>query len=368
VYAPSDADPPGIELALSATSPRLRCEFEFGVRASGVTALFGRSGSGKTTCLRLFAGLERGRGSLHAFGECWQDDTRRLFIPTHRRGVGYVFQEPSLFAHLCVRDNLRYAEQRRPWRQAATPAFDAVVDMFGVSPLLDRLPEALSGGERQRAAIARALLAAPRLLLMDEPLGALDDDSKGDVMCHLDALCSQTRVPIIYVSHSLDEVARLADDVVLIDAGRVVATGPVSDMLSRLDLSPSRSPDAAVVIDARVGLHDHRDLLTRLDFGGDTLWAAGVEQRVGSRVRARVLARDVSVALEKPGPSSILNVLPATVQEIADDGSHSVTVCLSLKQSDVVLLARITRRSRDALGLARGRAVYAQVKGVALFT
>lgn len=357
----------GLELALSVAFPGFRCELELVAAARGVTALFGRSGSGKSTCLRLLAGLERGQGRLHVFGECWQDDSRGLYLPTHRRGVGYVFQEPSLFPHLSVRDNLRYAERRRSAGRPALLELASAVEMLGVGSLLERSPVTLSGGERQRVAIARALLAAPRLLLMDEPLAALDDESKAQLLPHIEALRDRIGIPILYVSHSLEEVARLADHVNVLEGGRVVAAGPLVQMLGRLDLSLSRAPDAATVIEAVVTQHDSEAALTRVEFGGDGLWVMGTERAVGRRVRARVLARDVSIATERPGPSSILNVLPATVIEVVDDGP-SVNVRLSLAASGVVLLARITRRSREALELRAGRTVFAQVKGVALFT
>jgi molybdate transport system ATP-binding protein len=357
------ADLPGIRLALHATYPGFRADFEFDIAPRGVTALFGASGSGKTTCLRLLAGLERGQGSVYALGECWQDDNRRIFVPTHRRRIGYVFQEPSLFPHLSVRQNLRYAERRRP---ASGVDFERAVAVLGIGGLLERSPDGLSGGERQRVAIARALLVAPRLMLMDEPLSALDDARKSEVLPYLEAVRDELGIPLVYVSHSLDEVSRLADRVVLLDAGRVVASGPVAEMLARLDLSLSRADEAGAVIHATVAHHERDDGLTRLDFAGDSLWIPLLERPLGAAVRARVFARDVSLALDRPGPSSILNVLPATVDALADDGPHRVNVRLSLARSRVPILARITRRSAATLALARGSKVYAQVKGVAL--
>ncbi|HXN32002.1 MAG TPA: molybdenum ABC transporter ATP-binding protein, partial [Polyangiaceae bacterium] len=261
----------------------------------GITALFGASGSGKTTCLRVLAGLERARGTIRVGGVCWQDDDRGLFVPTHGRAVGYVFQDPSLFPHLSVRGNLEYGRKRsKSDRALADPK--AVVDLLGIDPLLERAPANLSGGESQRVAIARALLAGPRLLLMDEPLASQDLARKAEILPYIERLRDELSIPIIYVSHSLDEVARLASHVVLLDGGRTVASGPTNETLARLDLPMARLDDSGVVIDARVAEHDERDQLTRVDFGDGSLWVGRVNRPNGASVRVRVLARDVSLA------------------------------------------------------------------------
>ncbi len=358
-------DRAGIALSLRVAYPGFRFEAEVAIPGSGVTALFGASGSGKTTCLRLLAGLERGQGTLHALGECWQDDQRGLFVPTHRRALGYVFQEASLFPHLNVRENLAYAEARK--RSAAkASSFDSVIALLGIEPLLARSTDRLSGGERQRVAMARALLGAPRLLLMDEPLSALDETRKAELFPYLERLRRELSIPIVYVSHSLDEVARLADRLVLLEGGRVTAFGTPSELLSRLDLPFVSGEQSGVVIETEVGLHDDADGLTRLDFEGGTLWIARLPLPIGSRARVRVLARDVSLAMNLPGPSSILNVLPGRVTALSDEGPSRVNVRLEVGSGNTPLLACITRRSRDALHLTPGTAVHAQVKSVAL--
>jgi molybdate transport system ATP-binding protein len=335
--------------------------------ARGVSALFGKSGAGKTTFLRLLAGLERGRGSLTACGECWQDDARELFVPTERRGVGYVFQEASLFPHLSVRGNLDYAVKRRSNSGAALDQA-TILEILDVGQLLPRRPSSLSGGERQRVAIARALLSAPRLLLMDEPLASLDDARKAEVLPYLERLRDELSIPIVYVSHSLDEVARIADWLVLVESGRVAQAGALTEMTSRLDSPLSHGDQAGVVIVARVQEHDPLHHLTRVEFPGGALWVTEVKRPAGTVVRARVLARDVSIALGEPGPSSILNVMPARVSDISDEGPDRVNVALEAGAGPTRLLARVTRRSLSALELTAGKRVYAQVKSVALVT
>jgi len=331
--------------------------------AVGVTALFGPSGSGKTTLLRCIAGLERASGSLHVNGEVWQDDTQ--FVPTHKRPLGYVFQEASLFPHLSVRANLEYGYQRIPFSARKVP-LDQVVEWLGLSHLFERGdPAKLSGGECQRVAIGRALLTSPRLLLMDEPLSALDAASKREILPYLERLHSELDIPVIYVSHSLDEVARLADHLVLLEKGCVIASGALGETLARLDLPTAHLDDAGAVIEAAVSQQDETYHLTRLDFPGGFLWVGKVDQPFGTRVRARVLARDVSIATQPPQGSSINNILNARIEEIRDEGSDKVMVRMKVGDAHL-LLSRITRRSRDHLGLIAGMYVCAQVKSVAL--
>jgi molybdate transport system ATP-binding protein len=330
----------------------------------GISALFGHSGSGKTTILRAIAGLERAPGGLVALGDAvWQDDAAGVFVPVHKRPLGYVFQEASLFAHLDVRANLEFGRKRVP---AAERRFDVapVTDLLGIGHLLERRPQQLSGGERQRVGIARALLASPRLLLMDEPLAALDLRRKQEILPYLERLHDALAIPIVYVSHAPDEVARLADHLVLLDAGRVVASGPLGATLARADLPPVFADDAGVVLDTRLAGHEP-DCLSRLDFPGGALYVGQRQEAVGSRLRCRIHARDVSLALARPIGTSIVNVLPAVVTAVAgtDVPGH---VLVQLRVGDSPLLARITERSRRELAIAPGLQLWAQVKGVAL--
>jgi molybdate transport system ATP-binding protein len=336
---------------------------EFTAPSSGVTALFGPSGSGKTTLLRCIAGLERASGKLQVNGATWQDE--QTFVPTHKRPLGYVFQEASLFTHLSVRANLEYGLKRTPLAERKVP-LEHVVEWLGLTRLIERGdPAKLSGGERQRVAIGRALLTSPRILLMDEPLSALDTASKQEILPYLERLHRELNIPVLYVSHAMDEVARLADHLVLLDKGRVIASGALNETLARLDLPTAHFDDAGVVIEAAVAQHDEKYQLSRLDFPGGYLWVSRVEQPFGTVVRARVMARDVSVATQAPQGSSINNILNARIEEISDEGPSKVIVRMKVGDTQM-LLSRITRRSRDHLGLIGGMYVCAQVKSVAL--
>ena len=339
-------------------------DLDLSLPGRGITALFGHSGSGKTTCLRVLAGLERPPGGYCAVSdEVWQDESRRHFVPPHRRAIGVVFQESSLFAHLDVQDNIEFGAKRVP---AAARRFHLgeVCELLGIGHLLKRSPLSLSGGERQRAAIARALLAAPRLLLLDEPLAALDQQRKEEILPYLERLHRELALPMIYVSHSRDEVARLADHLVLLDSGRCVASGPLKSVLGRLDLPTALSDDAAVVIDATVAEHAS-DGLTRLRFAGGEIHVSQRHEALGTALRCRIHARDVSLALVPQSQSSILNCVAASVCELAatDTPGH---VMVRLDAGGEVLLARITRRSAEALAIRPGLAVHAQIKAVAL--
>ena len=337
----------------------------FSAPATGVTALFGPSGSGKTTLLRCVAGLERATGTLHVNGEIWQD--ANTFVATHKRPLGYVFQEASLFPHLSVRANLEYGYKRIAASERKVQ-LEQVVEWLGLSQLIDRRdPSLLSGGERQRVAIARALLTSPRILLMDEPLSALDTNSKQDILPYLERLHRELEIPVLYVSHALDEVARLADHLVLLEQGRVIASGALHETLARLDLPTAHFDDAGAVIEAAVARHDEPYHLTRLDFSGGSLWVGKLDQPLGTRVRARVLARDVSIATVMPRDSSITNILDGVINEIRDEGPDKVIVRITIGESQA-LLSRITRRSRDQLSLSVGMTVFAQVKSVALMS
>jgi molybdate transport system ATP-binding protein len=335
----------------------------FTAPATGVTALFGPSGSGKTTLLRCVAGLAQAAGTLQVNGEVWQDDTQNL--PTHKRQLGYVFQEASLFPHLSVRANLEYGLKRTPLAERKVKLED-IVEWLGLKRLIERgNPASLSGGERQRVAIGRALLTSPRILLMDEPLSALDTASKLEILPYLERLHLELKIPVLYVSHSLDEVTRLADHLVAMDRGRVIANGPLNEILSRLDLPLANFDDAGAIIEAVVGAEDPAHRLTELNFTGGSLWVGQVKHPFSNRVRVRILARDVSIATHQPQGSSITNILPARIAEIKCEDSGKVNVRLIVGES-AVLLSRITSRSLELLNLKVGMHVFAQVKSVAL--
>jgi len=353
-----------IEASFQLSYPGFALDAAFNAPARGVTALFGPSGSGKTTLLRCIAGLQRApQGRFALRGEVWQDE--RVFVPPHRRAIGVVFQEASLFPHLDVRGNLDYGRRRIAPAERRV-ALEQAIELLGIAPLLQRRVDALSGGERQRVAIARALAVSPRLLLMDEPLAALDAPAKAAILPYLDRLHEALTLPIVYVSHALDEVARLADHVVLLEAGRVIASGPLGETLSRLDLPLRLGDHAGVVLDAQVGERDAQWHLARLDItGGGAVWARDHGVPLGQRVRVRVLARDVSLARTQLAGSSIVNQLPGAVEAIVDD-AHPALALVRVRVGSAALLARLTRQSANMLQLAPGQAVWAQVKSVAL--
>lgn len=330
----------------------------------GITALFGHSGSGKTTCLRAMAGLERAPGGYFAIGdEVWQDETRRHFVPAHQRNLGVVFQEASLFPHLSVRGNMEFG-LKRVSTAARRFALPEVAELLGIPHLLDRSPDQLSGGERQRVAIARALLVAPKILLMDEPLAALDLKRKLEILPYLERLHVELAIPIIYVSHAPDEVARLADHLVLLDQGKVVASGALNSVLSRIDLPATFADDAGVVIKARIAAHEADDL-SRLEFPGGKIFVSHRPEAVGTLLRCRVHARDVSLALLPPQQSSILNCVSASVVDLAPTETPG-QVLVKLDVTGAPLLARITQRSADRLDIRPGLKLWAQIKAVAL--
>jgi len=354
----------GIDARFAVGFGAFSLDVDIHVPGQGVTALFGASGCGKTTLLRCIAGLERASGRCRFNGEPWQDDARRLFVPTHRRELGYVFQEASLFPHLSVRGNLEYGWKLVGPRQRRV-AFDDAVQLLGLEHLLDRGVGHISGGERQRVAIARALLTTPRLLLMDEPLAALDYRSKLEILPYLQRLHDELAIPVVYVSHDPTEVARLADHMVLLESGRLRAIGPAVDLLTRLDLPLSSFDGATAVIEGTVAGHDETYHLTWIETSAGRLSVPQAEVPAGRRQRVQIHARDVSLARGAHHDSSILNILPAVVTETRECDRTQLLVRLRLEDGQS-LLARITRRSGMALGIREGMFIYAQIKSVAL--
>jgi molybdate transport system ATP-binding protein len=331
--------------------------------ASGITAVFGPSGSGKTTLLRCVAGLEQpAQARVVVQGATWEDSERGLRLPTHRRPLGYVFQEASLFDHLDVAGNLRFAHQRAG---GDARSLAPLLELLGIGALLPRRPGELSGGERQRVAIARALATRPRVLLLDEPLAALDLARRREILPWLERLRDELQIPMLYVTHSGDEVARLADHLVLLEAGRVRASGPLAETLARIDLPALPGEEAGALLHGAIGQRDAPWQLAEVRFEGGALWIPDPGLASGHPVRVHVLARDVSLALVPPQQSSIQNVLPAVVRAIAP-GGHASQALVQLACGPTLLLSRVTTRSVDALELAPGRSVWAQVKSAAL--
>jgi molybdate transport system ATP-binding protein len=332
-----------------------------------VTAIFGPSGSGKSTLLRALAGLERRATGRLALGhDVWLDSPRRLDLPAHRRPVGYMFQEARLFPHLSGEGNLRYAA-RRAGRERQVVSFDEVVDALDLEPLLPRRPSSLSGGERQRVALGRTLLAQPRLLLLDEPMAALDASRKMEILPYLEALHPRFGIPTLYVSHSVDEVALLAERILVLTGGRVTAEGRTVEIFERLDLGPLADRcGAATVVEARVMKHDPEYHLTWLDLAGQTLVVPKREHFApGEEACLVIRARDVSLATHRPQGVSIQNVLAGRVCEVREEMSSAFAeVLVDLGRHR--LLARVTRLSLHDLELAVGSPVFALLKSVSL--
>ncbi|MBS0547766.1 MAG: molybdenum ABC transporter ATP-binding protein [Proteobacteria bacterium] len=324
----------------------------------GLTALFGRSGSGKSTLVNIVAGLIRPqRGKVVVDGQTLVDTETRAFVPAHRRRVGYVFQDSRLFPHFSVRQNLLYG---RWFARAATGGasgdFASVVELLGLAPLLERHPDSLSGGEKQRVAIGRALLARPRLILMDEPLASLDEARRAEIMPYLERLRDRAGVPILYVSHSVPEVARLATTVVILGDGKVTAVGPVADILPLAEAG-----DGGSVLDAVVARHDEAFQLSVLASAAGELTVPRLAAEIGAPVRAYIRSRDVMLSLRPPEDISALNVLSGTVATIASNGAQAD---IRLDCNGAAVLARITTKSVERLGLAPGKPLYAVVKSV----
>lgn len=355
----------GLDSRLHARLGSFVLDAELQTPASGVTGLFGPSGSGKTSLLRCLAGLTRADGHVRLAAHTWQDATTGVFVPPHRRGVGYVAQQGDLFPHLSVRANLRYGWRRVPERERRLDWQD-VVDWVSLGPLLDRHVSRLSGGERQRVALGRALLASPRLLLLDEPVSALDEPSRHEVLSCLNDVFRRLEVPVLYVSHSLTEVARMAERLVWLVDGHVSESGSVAQVLGRMDFARWRGEEIATVLDARIRSHDERYELTDVETPIGDLVIHGRPETPGTRIRVQINARDVSIGLHPQQASSILNELPLEVVETADLTASDCLVRLARTSEGPVLLARLTRRSRDQLGLEPGRRAFARVKSVAV--
>ncbi len=354
-----------LSLRAQLSYPRLEIDVREEIALSAITALFGPSGSGKTTLLRMIAGLETPRAGRIAFGgEVWFDSRSGARVPAHRRSVGFMFQDARLFDHLTVRGNLEFADKRSR-RDAAGIAWRDVVAALDLEDLLERRPRSLSGGERQRAALARSLLTRPRLLLLDEPLSALDDERKAEILPYLERVPRRFGIPAVVVSHALDEIVQLAGSMLVLAEGRVQAYGPTAAIVERLDLQPAAGRrDGGALVEARVSGHDLRLALTHVDLDGQLLKIPIVKRlAAGEKVRLRIPARDVAVALNKPRGISIRNVLAASVERVAvDGGSPFAEIFLTLRSARI--RARLTRDAVEELNLAAGMQVFALIKSV----
>ena len=329
----------------------------------GISGVLGASGAGKTSLLRCIAGLERpASGKLLVADEIWQDSSAGIWRDAHEREVGYVFQEPRLFPHLDVRGNIEYG--RRRCRHRTAKNLDQIVALLGLENLLRRNTAELSGGEAQRVAIARALACAPRFVLMDEPLASLDQARKDEILPFLDRLHVESDIPIIFVSHNIDEVCRLCDHLVVIENGRVAASGDLQSVLVNADAQLLAGDQASSVIHGTALSYDENDDITRLQFSGGELWAPGRAAADGAELRLRIRASDVSLCRIRAEQSTILNILPAVVESIRDDSGPAALVRVSLGEASI--LSRVTRRSVRELNLQQGDEVFAQIKSVAV--
>jgi molybdate transport system ATP-binding protein len=332
---------------------------------SGVTVLFGHSGSGKTSLLRCIAGLQKAQqGFLQINGQVWQDSQQNIFLPTHQRSLGYVFQEANLFPHLSVSDNLQFGLKRVTKAISNPVDLQHIIELLGIEHLMQRMPSSLSGGERQRVAIARAVVLTPEVLLMDEPLASLDYKRKQEILPFLGRLHQELNIPVLYVTHSQQEVAQLADHLVILEAGRMLASGPALETISRLDVPMAQDRDASTVWQVEVLEHETEYHLTRVRFDGGELSLPMLDAQIGTVLRLQIYARDVSIALTAPIDTSILNVLPATITDLSFERNGQSVVKLQVGQ--LSLLAHITRKSALLLKLQSGMAVFAQIKGTSI--
>jgi len=340
----------------------LQCEVD--LPAQGFTIIFGRSGCGKTTLLRCIAGLTRAEGEVYFREQCWQN--AKNFLPVHQRPLACVFQQPALFPHLDVGGNLEFALDRVK-SDAQKISLDDVIAWLALENLLTHTPSQLSGGQQQRVAIARALLASPQVLLMDEPLASLDLDSKAEILPYLEQLRTRLSIPVLYVTHSADELARLADHLVLLEDGKVRAAGGLHELLTRPDLPLAHLDDAAAVLEAVILQHDKHYHLSQVSVEGGSLTVALSTLAVGSKTRVRILARDVSITLQPIEQSSIQNSLRVRITDISPD-RDTARVLVRLELEGAYILARITRRAADQLALQIGQWIYAHIKATALMS
>ena len=360
-----------IHLQINIARSAFQLNLDIQLPGQGITAIFGPSGSGKTTLLRAVAGLEKNPQGLIQIGEnIWQDTKQGIYIPTWQRPLGYVFQESSLLPHLSVAENLNFGLKRvlksaNSAPTAANKALQASIELLGIGGLLQRMPDELSGGERQRVAIARAIAMQPQLLLMDEPLASLDAARRQEIFPWLARLRDELKMPMLYVTHSAEEVARLADHLVVLDQGHVKAQGSVSAVLTQVVNPVVVGEDAGALIAGCIGAVDAQWHLSRVDFDGGCIWMRDAGLPVGKAVRIRILARDVSLAISEPTNTSIQNQLRGSIQSMTPD-KHPSQVMVVLKCGAEEVLARVTKRAVNELALQVGMPVWAQVKSVAL--
>jgi molybdate transport system ATP-binding protein len=360
-----------LHLHIQLNRSAFKLDVDLQLPGQGITAIFGASGSGKTTLLRAVAGLETNQlGRIQIGPHVWQDTQKSIDLPTWQRPLGYVFQESSLLPHLRVSDNLNFGLKRAlksvgNAQSDAAKALQASIELLGIGNLLQRMPSELSGGERQRVAIARAIAMQPQLLLMDEPLASLDAARRQEIFPWLSKLRDELKMPMLYVTHSADEVARLADHLVVLDKGQVKAQGPVSTVLTQVVNPVLVGEDAGALIAGCIGAVDAQWHLSRVDFEGGCVWMRDAGLPVGKAVRIRILARDVSLATSEPQNTSIQNQLLGTIQSITPD-AHPSQVMVVLKCGAEEVLARVTKRAVEELALQVGQTVWAQVKSVAL--
>ena len=360
-----------IHLQINIARSAFQLNLDIQLPGQGITAIFGPSGSGKTTFLRAVAGLEKNpKGRIQIGTNIWQDTKQGIYLPTWQRPLGYVFQESSLLPHLSITENLNFG-LKRAWKSAssaqteANKALQASVELLGIGSLLQRMPNELSGGERQRVAIARAIAMQPQLLLMDEPLASLDAARRQEIFPWLARLRDELKMPMLYVTHSAEEVTRLADHLVVLDKGNVKAQGPVNQVLTQVLNPVLVGEDAGALIGGHIGAIDTQWHLSRVDFDGGSVWIRDAGLPIGKAVRIRILARDVSLATSEPQNTSIQNQLRGSIQSITSD-AHPSQVMVVLKCGAEEVMARVTKRAVGDLALEVGRPVWAQVKSVAL--
>ena len=355
---------PDLCLNLRLERPDFQLDVDLKLPGQGVTVLFGPSGSGKTTLLRCVAGLERARGQVWLGGQTWQDSAKQTWVPTWSRDLGYVFQEASLFEHMDVQANLRFGLDRVK-KSGTKQALDTAVALLGIGHLLGRSTQSLSGGERQRVAIARALATQPAILLLDEPLASLDIARRQEILPWLERMHQELRIPMLYVTHNMEELTRLADHVVLMEGGRVNVQGSIDHVLSDPVFAASVGGEAGSVLHGTIQRHDEAFHLTCVDIHGSHLWVRQQQLDPGSPVRVHIHANDVSLATMEPQHTSIQNILPGVIVSIHPD-SHPASCLVRLRHRDQIIIARITKKSLEHLAIGIGKSVWMQVKSVAL--